>query len=171
MRQSLLLLKDVDGLGNKGDVVRPRSGHTRNYLLPKRLAVVASAHTLRKQEKLKAERDAQAIVDRKEADELSLKLASLNLETSAKVDPEGHMYGSVSAGDIAELLQAAGYPIERRFVRLPKPIKVTGAHKIALVLKEQVAAEVLLTIHPEGGEKVLPGQEKVTAPLPKEEAH
>ena len=105
MKQKLLLLEDVEALGRKGEVVSAKPGYVRNFLLPQRLAVIASANTLRKQERLKAEREKQAVVDRKESEELAVQIEASTLETKVKVDPEGHMYGSVSAGDIAALFQ------------------------------------------------------------------
>lgn len=170
MKQQLLLLEDVDSLGKKGEVVTAKPGYIRNFLLPKRFAVIANANTLRKQEKLKEERSQQAIIDKKESEELAMQVESIILETKAKVDPEGHMYGSVSAADIALLFQQQGLPVERKNILLTRPIKETGVHKIALKLKEGVETTCTLTIHPEGGPALHRGIEAVTAPLPAEEA-
>lgn len=167
MKQQLLLLQDVEALGQKGDVVSAKPGYVRNFLLPQGLAVVASANTLRKRERLRQERAQQAIIDRKEADELAKQVESLILETHVKVDPEGHMYGSVSAHDVAELYQKNGLPVEKRYIQLTRPIKATGAHKIPLKLKEGVAATCTLHIIPEGLTS-LAGIESVVAPLPTE---
>lgn len=150
MKQQLLLLQDVEALGQKGDVVSAKPGYVRNYLLPQGFAVVASANTLRKRERLRQERAQQAIVDRREADELAKQVESLIIETRVKVDPEGHMYGSVSALDVAQLYQQNGLPVEKRYVQLPRPIKATGVHKIPLKLKEDVTATCTLHIIPEG---------------------
>ena len=167
MKQQLLLLEDVEALGKKGEVVSAKPGYVRNFLLPKRLAVIASPNTLRKQERLRAEREKQAVIDRKEAEELIREIEGIALETRVKVDPEGHMYGSVSAGDIAILFQEKGIPIEKKNIQLTRPIKETGAHKISLKLKEGMSASCQLTIIPEGVN--MAGIEAVTAPLPVEE--
>jgi len=168
MKQQLLLLEDVESLGQKGDIVSAKPGYVRNYLLPKSLAVVASPNALRKRERLRQERAQQAIVDRREADELAKQVESLILETRVKVDPEGHMYGSVSALDIAQLYQQNGLPVEKRYIQLPRPIKATGVHKIPLKLKEEVSATCTLHIIPEGLAHV--GIESVVAPVPPEAA-
>ncbi len=168
MKQQLLLLEDVEALGKKGDVVSAKPGYVRNFLLPQRFAVVASPNTLRKQERLRAEREKQAIVDRKEAEELAMQIGNITLETKVKVDPEGHMYGSVSAGDVAQLFQERGLPVEKKYIQLTRPIKETGAHKISLKLKEGIMTIVQLTIIPEGVNAV--GIEAVTAPIPVEGA-
>lgn len=166
MKQQLLLLQDVDALGKKGELVTAKPGYVRNFLLPKGLAVVASPNTIRKQERLRAERAKQAVVDRKESEELAIQVEGTALEIRVKVDPEGHMYGSVSAADIAQLFQEKGLPVDKKAVLVTKPIKVTGAHKISLKLKEGVTATSLLNIIPEG--MIMTGAEAVTAPLPEE---
>lgn len=164
MKQQLLLLQDVEALGKKGEVVSARPGYVRNFLLPQGLAMIASPHTLRKQEQLRAERAKQAVIDRKESEELAIQIEGTALEIKVKVDPEGHMYGSVSAADIARLFQEKGFPIEKKSILVPKPIKETGVHKISLKLKEGVSITCQLTIIPEGVAPI--GIEAVTAPLP-----
>lgn len=164
MKQQLLLLQDVEALGKKGEIVSAKPGYVRNFLLPKGMAVIASANTLRKQMRLKEEREKQAIIDRKESEELAAQIQSITLETRVKVDPEGHMYGSVSAADIAQLLQDKGLPIEKKSVLVTKPIKETGVHKISLKLKEGITVVCQLSIIPEGVNMV--GVEAVTAPIP-----
>jgi large subunit ribosomal protein L9 len=167
MKQQLLLLQDVDALGKKGEIVSAKPGYVRNFLLPRGFAVVATSNMLRKQESLRAERAKQAIIDRKESEELAARIESISLETKVKVDPEGHMYGSVSAGDIAHLFQEQGLSIEKKSVLVTKPIKETGVHKISVKLKEGITATCQLSIRPEG--VVQTGVEAVTAPLPTDE--
>ncbi|HSX11791.1 MAG TPA: 50S ribosomal protein L9 [Chlamydiales bacterium] len=167
MKQQLLLLQDVDALGKKGEIVSAKPGYVRNFLLPRGFAVIASPNTLRKQEALRAERAKQAIIDRKESEELAARVEGTALSTRVKVDPEGHMYGSVSAGDIAQLFQEQGLSIEKKSVLVTKPIKETGVHKISIKLKEGITAICQLSIIPEG--VVQTGIEAVTAPIPVEE--
>lgn len=168
MKQQLLLLEDVDALGRKGEIVTAKPGYVRNFLLPRGLAVIASANTLRKQESLRAEREKQAVIDRQEAETFAKQIENVLLEIKVKVDPEGHMYGSVAAGDIAQLFQERGLPIEKKYIQLTRPLKQTGVHKISLKLKEGIPAIVQLTIIPEG--VIMTGIEAVTAPIPVEGA-
>lgn len=169
MKQQLLLLEDVDALGKKGEIVSAKPGYVRNFLLPKRLAVVASPNTLRKQERLRSERAQQAIIDLKESEELAKQIESIALEIKVKVDPEGHMYGSVSAGDIAQLFVERGLPVDRRNIAgLTRPLKTTGLHKITVKLKEGITAMTQLTIIPEGIN--VAGIENVVKPIPVEGA-
>ncbi len=164
MKQQLLLLEDVDALGKKGEVVTAKPGYIRNFLLPKGLAVIASANTLRKQERLRSERAKQAIVDRQESEELAKQIESVSLEIRVKVDPEGHMYGSVSASDIAQIFQERGLPVDRKNVMLTKPIKETGLKEISIKLKEGVSIVTKLMIIPEGIN--VTGLENVVKPIP-----
>ena len=150
MKNQLLLVEDVEGFGRSGDVVSVKPGFARNYLIPQKKAVVADPFTLRMQQKLKEERSKKAIVDKKEAEELAKQLENVALTVGVKVDPEGHMYGSVSAGDIANFLQKEGFTFERKNVVLPHPIKVLGDFDIALRLKEGVSAKIKLKIVAEG---------------------
>lgn len=168
MKQQLLLLEDVEALGRKGEVVTARPGYVRNYLLPRGFAVIANPNMLRKQERLRKEREQQAQVDRQEAEGLAKQIESVILEIRVKVDPEGHMYGSVSSADIAQLFQERGLPVEKKYVQLSRPLKTTGVHKIALKLKEGIPCSVQLTLIPEG--MVMTGIEAVTAPIATEES-
>lgn len=154
MATKLLLLDDVEGLGRKGDVVSARPGYIRNFLIPQQLAVIADSYTLRMQERLKQERDQRALVDKKESEELAARIQDTTHATMVKVDPEGHMYGSVAAVDIVHLLQKeAGITIERRMILLPHPIKEIGVHTIKLKLKEGVPASFTLKVVPEETEQ------------------
>ena len=151
MKQQLLLLEDVDGLGRSGDVVTAKPGFIRNFLLPQKKAVTADKRTLKMQARLKEEREKRASVDRKEAEEFAAKLQGFVLTTEVKIDPDGKMYGSVTALDVARLLQGKGYELEKKNVVLLQPIRVLGTHTINLKLKEGVPATFSLEIQPEGG--------------------
>jgi large subunit ribosomal protein L9 len=147
MSYSLLLLSDVDSLGRKGQVVKTKRGYARNFLLPKKMAVVADAHTLRMQERLSAEREKQALVDKSDSEALAAKMAEVNLVISVKVDHEGHMYGSVAAPQIvAALLEQAAIELDKKAVTLKHPIKKTGVHDVTIRLKEGVLATLSVSV-------------------------
>lgn len=148
-KAKLLLLEDVDGLGRSGDVATAKAGFIRNYLLPKKKAVIADKETLKMQARLKEEREKQAVIDRRAAEEMASRLVDFVLTTSVKVDPEGKLYGSVNALDIANLMSEKGFSLERRNVLLPQAIKSTGSHKINLRLKEGILASIVLEIKAE----------------------
>jgi large subunit ribosomal protein L9 len=160
MKMQLLLLEDVDNLGRSGDVVTAKRGFIRNFLLPRKKAVIASPHTLRKQAALKEEREKRAAVDKKESEALAAKLVGFSLRIEVKVDPEGNMYGSVTAHDLSEKMKEKGFPLEKSNFQLQQPIRAMGPQMIQVKLKEGVKAPFELQIHPEGGEYVPPAKEE-----------
>lgn len=151
MKQNLLLIEDVDGLGRSGDVVSVKPGYARNFILPQKKGVVAKAHTLRMQERLREERAKQAAVDKKDAEELAKRLEGTTVTIEVKVDPEGNLYGSVSTADISHLLEKQGYAMDKKFIQLAKPIKELGTFPISLKLKEGVPVTINLVVMGEGG--------------------
>lgn len=157
MQNQLLLIEDVDNLGRSGDVVSARPGYARNFLIPQKKAVVADKFTLRMQARLKEERAKRAEVDRKDAEIIAQKINSMVLEIEVKVDPEGHMYGSVAALDIVTAFEKEGFQLERKNVVLPHPIKEVGVHTIQLKLKEGVPASFTLKIN---SDKPLPAHRR-----------
>ena len=159
MANQLLLLEDVDGLGRSGDLVKAKPGYARNFLIPQKKAVVADTFTLRMQVRLQEERAKRAIVDKSEAETLATRIEGMQLTIEVKLDPEGHMYGSVAAGDIIELFAKEGITLERRNVLLPKPIKEIGVLPMQLRLKEGVLANFTLKVIAEDVQQT-PGAEK-----------
>lgn len=150
MRQyQLLLIEDVDDLGRSGELVKVRPGFARNFLLPQQKAVIADNSTIRMQARLKEERAKRAAVDLKEAEALAARLTGMELTMLVKIDPEGHMYGSVSALDIVELFAKEGIALERRNIVLHQPIKALGVHNLNLRLKEGVPAAFVLKVESE----------------------
>lgn len=147
MATQVLLLEDVDTLGRSGEIVNVKPGYARNYLLPKRLALIADKRTLRMQQRLKEERQKKASIDRKDSEELAARLDGVVLTKVVKVDHEGHMYGSVSAIDIAHLLQEEKHiELDKKNMALKHPIKETGVHTITIKLKEGVTTSITLKV-------------------------
>ncbi len=142
----ILLIQDVDHLGNSGDIVKVKPGYFRNYLSSQLKAVLATKSALKMREKLQKER-----LERAEADkELALKQAqicnNLLLSIAVKVDPEGHMYGSVTHNDIITLLGRRGVEVSKPNILLQQPIKTLGDHVINLKFKAGVTAAFTLHI-------------------------
>lgn len=153
MATKLLLIQDVDDLGRSGEIVNVRDGYARNFLIPRSLGVKADKNALRRQVALQEARLQQAVVDKEDSEKLAASLANVVLEIEVKVDPEGHMYGSVSHSDIVRLIkEQQNLEIEKKFVVLKQPIKQIGLHKIELRLKEGVPASFSLRIYPEGAD-------------------
>jgi len=147
MASKLLLIEDVEDLGRSGDLVNVKPGFARNFLLPRGFAVVADKNTLRMQARLKEEREKKAAIDRAEAEQSAEQLSGVVLSAVVKVDQDGHMYGSVTAHDIADLLQSqANIALEKRCIALKHPIKAVGVHKINVKLKEGVVSSLTLKV-------------------------
>lgn len=147
MQNQLLLLEDVEGLGRCGEIVTVRPGYARNYLVPQAKALVANKKALRMQEKLIIKRQEQAKADLAEAEALIARLSELSFAVEVKVDPEGHLYGSVTVFDILELLAKQGVVLEKKNIVLPHPIKQVGEHSIPLKLKEGVVSSFILSVN------------------------
>jgi large subunit ribosomal protein L9 len=161
MATQVLLTEDVETLGRQGEVVSVREGYARNFLLPQKVAVVASERTLRMQQKLKEERLKKAIQDKQESEETASRLQGITLTVVVKVDHDGHMYGSVSAADIVHLLQEHHHvSLERKAIQLKHPVKTTGVHDIHVKLKEDVTALVHLKIISEEGHRLAQQEQK-----------
>lgn len=148
MKQQLLLLEDVHGLGRKGDIVSAKAGYTRNWLLPKKKCIFATQQTIMTQKKLKEERETQAEKDKTESKEFAKKLESTSFEFTVNVEHGNKLYGSVTALEIAKCLTEKGYSIDKKTVFLPKPIKSLGEKKVILQLKEGIEAHITVNIVP-----------------------
>ena len=168
-QQQLLLLEDVDNLGRKGELVKgAKPGFIRNFLLPMHRAVIADKRTVRMQERLKEERKKQAEVDRQESNAMAANLKDKSFTHTVKVDATGHMYGSVSAQDIVNILAAEGLTIERKMVLIGQPIRTLGIHKIPLRLKEGVDAQISVRVQDEKGNIEMPKPAAAESPAKEE---
>ncbi len=147
MATQLLLLKDIYGLGQSGEVVNVKPGYARNYLLPRKLAMIATKQALQLQERLKEDRRKQTLIDKQESEEMAVRIEGLTLTQVVKVDQDGHMYGSVTVADILDLLQKEKQvELDKKDIQLKHPIKTTGVHSIVVKLKEDVTATFNLKV-------------------------
>lgn len=152
MATKLLLIKDQESLGRSGDIVSVRPGYARNFLLPQGVAIIADKKALLQQERLKAERQKQAAEDKKESEVLAASLEGITLTKIVKVDHEGHMYGSVTANEVAHLLQEEhNIELDKKNIQLKHAIKNTGVHTIPVKLKEGVTTSFNLKVMSEEG--------------------
>jgi large subunit ribosomal protein L9 len=144
----LILREDVHGLGHAGDVVSVKPGYAKNFLVPQNKAVHASEARIREVEHLKrqiAEKVAKQLADQKKAKQA---LEAISLEVKAKVGEEGKLFGSVTAAQVAELLAAKGFEVDRRRIEL-EPIKEVGDHTANVRLHRDVVATVRLKVSAE----------------------
>lgn len=148
-KTKVLLLKDVRNVGRMGDIALVKAGFARNYLLPFGQAEILTPRAYRIQTRLQEERAKVAAKDKSESEKLAIELKDVELKTVVKVDVAGHMYGSVTAQDVAKMLVDKGYALERRDVILPHAIKKLGVQKVELKLKEGVTAFVQVEVLPD----------------------
>ena len=131
-----VILRDhVDHVGNRGDVVKVADGYARNYLLPRNLALPAT------------EANKKWIVrERKIAEALADRLVALDLTIARKVGDNDTLYGSVTNADIAELLKAKGFDVDRRKILLPDPLRALGESHVPVKLHRDVTAQLKIVI-------------------------
>ena len=142
-----VILKDtVDNIGRAGEVKEVAAGYARNFLLPRRLAELATPSALKYWEKGKEKRAALITAEVKSAQELAEKLAGVKLTFSMPASEEGKLFGSVGKTDLLKSLKAAGYEVPKNSVRLDTAIKTTGEHEVELRLQPEVSAKVKVSV-------------------------
>jgi len=145
----VILREDVDKLGSRGSVVKVADGYARNFLLPKRLAVAATSANrkiVEQEREAHLRREAKAKTD---AEDLAKLMANVKLTFRQKVGENNQLFGSVTAKDIADALEAQRFHIERRKIQLDEPIRTLGDHRVTLRLHRDVSAEIDVAIEPE----------------------
>ena len=150
----VLLCEDIDNLGQRGQVVRVRAGYGRNYLLPQKLAIEASAGNKRmldEQRRLLAKREQR---EHQTAKSDAEKLEGLELRFDRRVGEHGILFGSVTALDIAEALKERGLVVERRRISLREHIKEVGDYDITIKLHRDVSPSIKVLVRKEGADEV-----------------
>jgi large subunit ribosomal protein L9 len=145
----LILLEKIQNLGDLGDLVNVKAGYGRNYLIPQGKAMSASADA---KEEVEARRRELAKLDseRQEAAEAKVALLPERLTVKRLVAEEGKLFGSVSPGDIAELLQALDIAIQRSEISMPDgPIKTVGEHSVAIILHPELQSTIQVVVEAE----------------------
>lgn len=139
----VILQQDVKGQGKKGQLVDVSHGYARNFLLPKKLAVIATAENLNTMKQQEKARKAQQAAEKAEAEALSKKLESLTVKVAAKAGEGGRLFGAVTAKEISECLaQQHGLNIAKTKLVLDEPIKACGGYKIKAKLGYEIVGTV-----------------------------
>jgi large subunit ribosomal protein L9 len=149
--KQVLLREDIDKLGARGEIVRVKAGYARNYLLPRRLAVEATANNVRQIQGERAALVKREAKERSTADAQAEQLRTLTLKFERKVGEAGVLYGSVTSMDIAHALKEQGYEIDRRRIVLREPIKRFGNYEVPVRLHREVIVELPVKVLGEGG--------------------
>ena len=158
----VILLKDVDNVGLRGDVVNVSRGYMRNYLQPRRLAEPATPGRVAELERRDAERARHEARSVEQAQEIAETLRKTVLRFDVNAGPRGTLFGSVTPTDIAdELWRTRRIRVDRRKIALPSPIKRVGRYEVPIEVFQDVGVEVKTLVVPEGGE--LPSDEELAA--------
>jgi large subunit ribosomal protein L9 len=142
----IILREDVEHLGARGQLVKVTAGYARNFLLPKKLGVPATDSNRKIVEQ---ERQAHLRKDAKlksEAEDLAKLLGAVTVSITRKAGESDQLFGSVTAGDVADALAAQKYTIDRRRIQLDEPIKTLGEHKVTVRTHKEVSVEITVNV-------------------------
>ncbi len=143
----LILLQDVTGLGESGDVVEVKDGYGRNYLVPRGLAMGWTRGGEKQIATIRRARAAKEIRGIDHAKEVQEALEGLDITVAARAHDGGQLFGSVTQADVAAAIRAAGGPaIDKRAIELPGHVKHTGDVKASVVLHPEVSAKITVTV-------------------------
>jgi large subunit ribosomal protein L9 len=158
----VILLEDISNLGEMGDTVNVKDGYARNFLIPGKKAVPATARNLKTQEHHRRDIDlkkGKVLID---AQSLGDKLSGTALSFTRKSGEKGQLFGSVTNMDIAEALAAQDLSIDRKYIILEDHIKELGEHEVTIKLHSDVNTTISVTVLPEDGELPLEPVEVVS---------
>ncbi len=149
----VILREHVDNLGKRGEIVKVADGYARNYLLPRKLALLANDGNRKQIEREREKFDAKEADEKKGAEALAARMDNLGIEIARKVGENDVLFGSVTTSDIAAALAAKGFEVDRRKLPLAEPIKKLGEFDIPLKLQREVTATIKIKVVAEGSAK------------------
>ena len=142
----VILLDDVTKVGRRGEVRDVSDGYARNFLIPKKLALSATAGNLKNLDHIKRQQDAKADRIKADAETLRAKIEALTYEERRQASEEGKLFGSVTSQDIADFLGTRGISMERKRITLDEPIKALGEHVVSMRLHQDVTAQLRVNV-------------------------
>jgi large subunit ribosomal protein L9 len=142
----VILLDDVTKVGRRGEVRDVSDGYARNFLIPKKLALSATAGNLKNLEHIKRQQDAKADRIKADAETLRTKIEALVYEERRQASEEGKLFGSVTSQDVADFLGTRGVPMDRKRITLDEPIKALGEHLVSMRLHPDVTAQLRVNV-------------------------
>jgi len=142
----VILLDDVAKLGRRGEVRDVSDGYARNFLIPKKLALNATAGNLKNLEHIKTQQDAKADRIKADAETLRARIEALTFEERRQASDEGKLFGSVTSQDVVEFLAKHGLKVERKRVHLDEPIKALGDMQVPIRVHPDVTAQLKVSV-------------------------
>jgi large subunit ribosomal protein L9 len=146
----VILREHVDNLGRRGEVVKVADGYARNYLLPRKLALLVTEGNKKQIDRERAKFEAREAEEKGVADTLAQRIARVELEIARRVGETEVLYGSVTSADIVEALGARGFEVDRRKLQLHEPIKKLGEYDVPIRLHRDVTTHVKVRVVAEG---------------------
>ncbi|HEU5431332.1 MAG TPA: 50S ribosomal protein L9 [Thermomicrobiales bacterium] len=166
----IVLRQDVPKLGEAGAIKEVSNGYARNYLIPQGLAVLATPGEVKTAEHNAAVKARKVAKQEEQLKTLAGRIDGQRLEFTARSGEGGRLYGSITAGDIAERLSAAvGEEIDRRKIVLDEPIRSLGEHQVVVHLVGRLRPQVTVNVVGEGGEQAEPAEQPAAEPATAEE--
>jgi large subunit ribosomal protein L9 len=160
-----VILRDhVENVGKRGEVVKVAAGYARNYLLPRKLALLATPGNLKQVERERVKLDAKEQEEKTAAEAIAARMSGVEVVISRKVGETEALYGSVTSADIAESLAKRGFDIDKRKIGLREPIKKIGQQTVPVKLHPEVIVQVPVKVVAEGKPEVPPAELKAQAP-------
>jgi large subunit ribosomal protein L9 len=160
-----VILRDhVDNVGRRGEVVKVADGYARNFLLPRKLALVATPGNLKQVERERVKLDAKELEEKTAAEAVAGRMSGIEVVISRRVGETEALYGSVTSADIAESLLKRGFDIDKRKISLREPIKKLGEHTVPVKLHRDVVVQVPVKVVAEGKPEVAPAELKAQTP-------
>ena len=138
----VILRQSIENLGQPGDIVKVSAGYARNFLLPRGLAYEATEGNRKRLEREREKLEAAEGERRGRAQEIANRLGEVSLTFAARVGDEGKLFGSVTAADIAQQLEAQGHHVEKRQIDLHEPIRALGVYRVPIRLHADVKPEI-----------------------------
>jgi len=142
----VILLDDVNKLGRRGEVRDVSDGYARNFLIPKKLALSATAGNLKNLDHIKKQQEAKADRVKDDAESVRARIEALSFEDRRQASEEGKLFGSVTSQDLVEFLDKHGLKIERRRIHLDEPIKTLGETSVMIRLHPEVTAQLKVSV-------------------------
>jgi large subunit ribosomal protein L9 len=149
----VILKEDVINLGNRGEVVKVADGYGRNFLLPRKLAMQATAENKAVVEQMKFAAARRSATEKAQAQEIAAKLEPVVVSFTRKSGEHGHLFGSVTSADIAASLAEQGFEVDRRKIQLGEPLKSIGDFTVGIRLHREVTAHVKVKVLGEAGDE------------------
>jgi len=149
----VILKEDVSKLGSRGDVVRVAEGYGRNYLLPRKLAIEATAGNKQVIDQMRAAALRRSAKEKAQAEELSKQFDGLTVSFQRRSGEQEQLFGSVTSGDIAEALEKKGFNLDRRKIQLHEPLKTIGEFMVPIKLHKDVTAHLKVVIEKEAAKE------------------